>query len=291
MQMIKGKVLALGLFDAIHIGHRYLIEKAQRYALQNKLEFLLLTFDDDFYNYIDKKEKSIYTLAERQLLMQKLDIPYYVIPSSHKFFNFNAQDFYTFLTQFNPEAIFVGKDYSFGANGRWHSIDMQKYYSDKDVTVVIIDLLTQESEKVSSSLIKTLLAKGNINYANLLLGDDFYIIGKVVPGKRIGRTMGIPTANLQIAKNKCIPKWGVYATVVKIDGKLYKGLANVGNQPTFDSGNPCVEVHLLDFNNNIYNKEIKLIFKEYLRDIISFSSPEELKAQIKCDIKRTLELW
>ncbi len=289
--MKKGTALALGLFDSIHIGHRYLVKTAQEYAKNNSLDFLLLTFDDNFYQFINKKEKALYTLAERKVLLRTLGINYYVITSTKQFFSLDAQGFYNYLTQFSPQALFMGQDYSFGAKGKWHPADMQEYYKDKDTVVFVVDLLELDSQKVSSSLIKSFLTQGNLAAANMLLGNEFFIIGKVVPGKRIGRTMGIPTANLESNDNKFLPKWGVYAARAEIEGEQYKGIVNVGSQPTFCCEKPCVEVHLLEFNKHIYGKELKLSFKERIRDIVTFDSPQALRAQIESDIKKVESLW
>ncbi len=289
--MKNGTVLALGLFDSIHIGHRYLIKKAQDYANSNNLEFLLLTFDDNFYKYINSKDKTIFTLQERKEIMAKLGINYYVIPSTSQFFNLDAQGFYNYLSQFNPKALFMGEDYTFGAKGGWHPADMQEHYKDKKIAVFVVDLLEQNCQKVSSSRIKAHLAEGKIELANKLLCNEYFIIGNVVPGKKIGRTMDIPTANLDVTERKFLPKWGVYATKAEIDGKPYKGLTNVGNQPTFCSDKPCVEVHLLDFDKQIYGKQIKISFIEHIRDIITFDSPTKLKQQIQSDIKKVENIW
>lgn len=284
-------VLALGLFDAMHIGHRYLIAKAKKYAREHNYQFLLLTFDDKYFNFIHKKDKSIYTLAERKLLMQKLDVNYFAIDCSSEFFRLSDIGFYRYLSSFSPKAIFIGSDYTFGAKGKWTAQDMLSYYESKDIMVNIVDLVSDGNKKISTSHIKTLLSSGEIEKANKLLGTDYFVLGKVVTGKRVGRTMGLPTANLCITSNKFLPKWGVYASLVEVEGKYYKGLTNVGAQPTFANSMPCVETHILDFDKDIYGKEIIVSFKHFLRSSQPFESLEQLKQQILTDIKKVRALW
>jgi riboflavin kinase/FMN adenylyltransferase len=291
MTLDRGCGLALGLFDSIHTGHRYLINSAQAYCAAHNLDFLLLTFDDGFFDYIQKKEKSVYTLRERTALMNGLGISYSVIPSSKEFFMLNDKGFYDYLSRFNPKALFMGEDYTFGAKGKWTPKDMQAHFGKLGIEVFVVNLLKEGEEKVSTSLIKQMLESGNIDMANKLLGDDYFIMGKVVSGKGIGHTMGLPTANMEIADNKFLPKWGVYATYADVMGKRYKAITNIGGQPTFGQEKPCVESYLLDFGEDIYNRDIQISIKAYLRDIKRFESPELLKQQILSDIKKAESTW
>lgn len=282
----KGKVLALGLFDSLHLGHRYLIQKANSYAKVYNYKFLLLTFDDNIYDFINLNQKNIYTIKERTRILKNLGLDFFVIKSSKEFFSLDDKGFYNYLKQFTPKAIFVGEDYTYGAKGKWQSEDLKNSFRTKRIEVNIIDLLNIDNKKVSTSLIKKHIEKGNINLANNLLGDNYFAIGNVIHGKGIGGTLGIPTANFVTDKNKLLPKWGVYATNAIIDGISYKSITNVGNQPTFENSQTNIETHILDFSSNIYGKEIVIEFKERLRDIQSFVSVQALREQIMIDIER-----
>ncbi len=282
------KIYALGLFDSMHKGHRALIEKGKTFAKELNAELCVVTFDDELCGLLSKTSKEVYLLREREEIIKSLGInEVKVLPGSKDFLQTDKKDFLKLLSDFNPAGFVVGSDYKFGRNAAGDANLLKDYFSDKGVAVTICPLELYNGEKISTTEIKLLLSEGKIKEANYLLDAPFFFTGTVVEGLKNGRKLGLPTANIDFDGRKFIPKEGVYMTKTIVDGRTYLSVTNIGMHPTINTEKANLESHILDFDSDIYKKDIKIEFYKYIRGVIRFKNADELKAQIAKDIDNT----
>lgn len=285
---MEKSVLALGYFDAIHKGHRLLLQTAKEIANNCGCSLIAGTFDDNLYQKLGKgSNNNIFLLEERKNILHSLGVNKVVVfPTTDEFLNMSQTDFTNFIMKFNPYCVVVGSDYSFGKNATGDAFILQKILSEKNVIVKIIDLVIFDNKKISTRDIRFLLEKGAIQQANNLLGFDYFLTGRVVSNRQVGRLLGFPTANINIPANKFIPKLGVYSSIIEIDGFKYKSVTNIGAHPTFNDKNVNIECFIFDFDKKIYGNNITLFPKKYLREIKKFTSEKQLAKQIEKDIEK-----
>jgi len=281
-------VLALGFFDSIHTGHRRLIADAKTLAEALGAELCVSTFDDSFFELLTGGEvKEIYSLDERRKLLSELGVSCVrVFDSTTERFSQSGKDFFNELISGRDiAAVFCGEDYTFGYKASCACNDLKLFCEKEGILFKVAKTVTDgDGSKVSSSIIRKLLAAGDIPEANRLLGRDYFCAGTVVHGRGDGRKFGIPTANLGVLREKLLPAYGVYQTVTDADGMRYHSLTNVGAQPTFDLDKPTIETLILDYSGNLYGKEITISFVRKLRDIVRFPNARALKQQIDHDM-------
>ncbi len=286
------KVLALGFFDSIHIGHRALIAEAQEIANKTGAQLCVSTFDDAFFDQLKKNEiKEIYTLKERRMLLAELGVPCIrVFESTQERFAQSGIDFFRELVGAGDVTdIVCGEDYTFGCGASCNCTDLKRFCEESGISLhTAKTFMTEDGNKVSSRAIRRLLSEGNIPEANRLLGKEYFCAGAVVHGRGDGSKFGIPTANLDIMREKLLPAYGVYQTVTEAEGVRYRSLTNVGGQPTFDMDKPTIETLILDYSGNLYGKEITVIFSKKIREIVRFANAAALRRQIEKDIEEVL---
>ncbi|MFW5780601.1 MAG: riboflavin biosynthesis protein RibF [Bacillota bacterium] len=281
------RVLALGFFDSVHIGHRYLLSQAKKVAKKEKARLTVITFNDNFLKNLNRAEKEIYLLKERLKILKKLGYnDVIVLDPTKEFLSMSEDQFLEYILTLNPTAIVAGKDYTFGKMGKGNMAYLSGYMLNKNVKVIEINLQKVNLRKISTTHIKKLLSQGNIEKANCLLGENYFVSGRVTKGRGVGSRMGIPTANLTINEMKHIPLDGVYKTTTEVDNMNYDSITNVGAHPTFEDEINNIETMLIDKKLNLYNKDITVYFEKRIRDIIKFETPEKLANQIKQDIKK-----
>ncbi len=284
----KKNVLALGFFDSIHIGHRSLLQKARDFANQHNANLIVVTFNDNFFKNLNRPIKEVYLLNERLGILNALGYnQILVLDPTIEFLQQTEVEFMQYLLSLNPFAIVAGSDYTFGKNGQGSIKSLSKFMSKHKIRVKEIDLIKMQGTKVASTDIKMFLESGNIPKANELLQDKYFISGTVVKGRQKGGKLGMPTANINIHPFKQIPKDGVYKTITVVDNKEYLSVTNIGIHPTFDCNHFNIETLVLNFSQDLYNKEIKVYFIERIRDIIKFESAEKLVQQVKNDILKS----
>lgn len=288
---VKNPIVTVGTFDGVHVGHQKLIQKIKETAKKENGESVLLTFFPHPRTVVfpDNKDlKLINTLEEKILLLQKFGLEHLIIlPFDKSFSRITPTEYIRdfLVNSINVKTLVIGYDHRFGRN-RLGSLELLNELSPiYDFKVEEISAQEIDEIKVSSTKIRKAILNGEIKTANHYLGHFFSITGKVIKGEQIGRTIGYPTANVLVKeKQKIIPKNGVYAIEGKIDNTTYKGMLNIGCRPTVNSNNKkTIEAYFFNFNKNIYDKEIKLMLIEKIRNEIKFNSIDELKLQLKKD--------
>lgn len=279
-------VIALGYFDSIHKGHKQLLNSAKELALKHNLTATSLLFTGSF-----KGEKNVFTLEERLLKLYLLGIEKVVIQELNN--DFMKKSPATFINEllsfYSIKYIVVGEDFTFGYKGEGNVKLLKEICQKHGVEVKVISLKTDENgNKISSTAIKKHLDCGDILSVNTLLSDNYFIKGKVISGKKLGKSLGFPTANIKLSSEKYLLKQGVYYTFTIIDGKLFDAITNVGAQPTFNGEEYIVETYINGFDGDLYSKILTVYFIERIRDIVKFDDIDALKEQLQKD-KRWLK--
>ena len=288
----KNAVITIGNFDGVHIGHQALFHEVIEKADAIGGTSIAMTFEPHPIRVIKQNNHPpLITLYEQKAeLIERTGIDVLVcVPFTLEFAALSAEQFVRDLLvqKIGTKAVVVGEDYSFGKN-REGNIDLLKLYAIQfDFEVIVsgpIKMTTAFSDRISSTKIRELVADGQMERAEKMLGRNYQIRGKVVTGRdRGGKVLGIPTANINLHDELC-PKTGIYAVTVECENKQLQGVANIGYSPTFEDHEFTVEVHILDFSGNIYGKKIRVNFIKRIRDEIKFSNIAELIDQIKRDI-------
>lgn len=286
-QIGEPTALTVGKFDGLHRGHELLMEKlAQKKA--EGLKAAVFTFDIPPKQNIEKKDSQVITTNEEKMhRMEQMGIDYLVeCPFTPEIMSMEAEDFLKkMVEQLQVHCFVVGEDFRFGHNRRGDFHMLQKYAKTYGYEVVVLKKIKEDERDISSTFVREEIAAGNIEKANHLLGYRYFITGEVEHGKRIGRTIGIPTVNQIPPREKLLPPFGVYVTEVWIHGKSYRGVTNVGCKPTIEGIRPAgVETHLLDFAEDVYGQTITVEFLHQIRREHKFESIEALKRQMQCDI-------
>jgi len=280
-------ILTLGTFDGIHQGHKKIISKLTTESKKNNLRSIILTFFPHPRNVVSsEKVKLISTIDEKIEIFSKLEIDELIIQDFNKSFsNISAEEFIKLLVDnLNLKKIIVGYNHRFGKN-RLADINVLRDFSLKyDFEVVEIKAFEVEKIKISSTNIRNAINEGNIDVCNNYLGYSFNINGIVVKGKSIGKSIGFPTANINLAEEyKIIPKNGVYLVLCFFERTKHHGMMNIGFNPTFGSNKKTIEVNIFDFNKDLYGKNIKIEFLKFIRDEIKFDNVKMLKNQLNID--------
>ncbi len=287
-------VLALGYFDCVHVGHREVIKRAKDVADKLKCKLVVFTFGGNLRAMTDGKEhKFVFTPKEREELILSLGADeIYFAPASKEFLSLSKEEFLDKINDlYNIKCYVSGSDYRFGKGASGNIADITEYASVHSQKTIVVSYVVREGERVSTTSIKKLLSEGKIERANVLLGAQYFVTGKVVRDRGVGRKLGYPTANLDLCEERQPLAYGVYSGRVKVDNGEYRAVINYGSRPTFNVNKVVLEAHLLDFEGDIYGKEITVSFDKFIRGIVTFSSEEELKAQLKKDIKTVEETY
>jgi riboflavin kinase/FMN adenylyltransferase len=292
-QPFKNAVITIGNFDGVHIGHQALFHEVIEKADTIDGTSIAMTFDPHPIRVLQKNNNPpLITLQEQKTeLIERSGMEVLIrIPFTKQFASLSAEDFIKNLLvdKIGMKAIIVGGDYTFGKNREGNLAVLKSFASQLGYEVIVADWIKAAqnvSDRISSTKIRELVMAGNIEPASKMLGRHYQIRGRVVKGRdRGGKLLGIPTANINLQDELC-PKTGIYAVTVEYNNRIYKGVANIGYSPTFDDNEFTVEVHLLDFAENIYDEKIRVNFIERIRDEKKFADISELKEQINQDIK------
>ena len=294
--MTKQKVMALGFFDGIHVGHAALINKIKQRAEETGAEPAVLTFDVHPDNLVFKKTVPLINSAEdRENILSRCfgidDVV--VIHFNQRVMHMDWQDFIDeLIDEMNLRWIVVGHDFCFGYKGLGTAEKLKAYCAERGVGCDIIPAVCRDGVVVSSTLIRQLIETGEMEKANEYLGHPHTLTDVIRTGYHLGTKMGTPTINMSCPQGVIIPRHGVYAAKAYIDGQEYMSVTNVGIRPTVsDSGNVNVESFLLDFCGNLYGHRARIDFYKFLRPERKFDDVNELAAQIKSDAQTTREYF
>ncbi len=283
-------VIAIGNFDGVHLGHQKVINEAKKKAKKNKLPFGVMTFEPIPVMFFNSKIKNhrINSLEQKKLQLKKFKLDFLIIIQfNKKFSSLTAEQFIMKIISDKTKCkfLYVSKNFKFGYKRRGNIWTLKKYESLYNFKSLITTPYKKNNKIISSTLIRKKIALGKIIDANKLLNREWTINGKVIKGKKRGRRIGFPTCNLKL-NDYIIPRLGVYS--VKVEGLEFskKGIANIGFRPTFNGKHLLLETNIFGINKNLYNKEINVSFKKFLRPEKKFKNLEHLKKQIKIDIKK-----
>lgn len=282
-------ILTLGTFDGVHIGHTIILDKIKKESKCKNLESIVLTFFPHPRMVLQKDSdiKLLNTIKEKADLLEKIGIDNLIIhPFNQEFSRLSAEEFVKkiLVGQLNIKKIIIGHDHRFGRNRTATIDDLIEFGKIYDFEVEQISAEELNQVTISSTKIRNALLDGNIALANQFLGYNYFLSGNVISGKKIGRTIGFPTANLKVEENfKLIPKDGVYIVSSIIEGITFHGMMNIGNNPTFLGDNYSLEVYFFNLDKDLYNKNLTITFLERIRDEKKFESIDELKSQIEKD--------
>ena len=282
-------MVTIGTFDGVHFGHQQILKKLTREAKKAKKKSVLLTFFPHPRMVLQKNSslELINTIEEKAELLKKVGLDYLIIhPFSKEFSRLTALDFVrnVLVNQLNTSKLIIGYDHHFGKNREGNIEQLTEYSNLFDFTVEEIPAQDIDSVSVSSTKIRKALASGNLKTANNYLGYNFMLNGVVVNGKQLGGKIGFPTANIDINEHyKLIPKTGVYVVKSTINNKIVFGMMNIGNRPTVNGKHQTIEVHFLNFNQDLYNKNLTIELLYFLRDEEKFDSVKALIHQLKKD--------
>lgn len=287
--------LALGFFDGVHRGHQAVIQTAITIAQEKNLKSAVMTFDPHPSIVLGaRKEKVFYITPLKQKLetLESLGVDtVFVVNFTSDFAQLSPEDFVQyFIRDLNVQHVTAGFDYSFGAMGKGKMSTMQEL-ANGDFGVTIVEKQADIDEKISSTRIRRALEAGDMELVHTLLGRAFEVPGMVVHGDKRGRTMGFPTANVQELEGSFTPATGVYAVKILVQDAWHNGVCNVGYKPTFnnpDDKRLSIEVHILDYDKNIYGEEVVVGWYKRIRSERKFNGIDELIAQIELDKQQAI---
>ncbi len=285
----KKTILTLGTFDGVHIGHKKILERITQNTENGKYESLVLTFFPHPRMVLQEKSeiKLLNTISEKSKLLEETGIENLVIhPFNESFSRLTAEEFVhsILVDQFHIQKIIIGHDHRFGRNRTANIDDLIAFGKEYGFEVEQISAQEIQDVSVSSTKIRKALDEGNIALANEYLGYSYFLSGEVVKGKQLGRTIGFPTANINIEEDyKKIPKNGVYIVKAIISQKEVFGMMNIGFNPTVNGEKQTIEVHFFDFDSDIYGQKIEIHLLDYIREEQKFGSVDLLKEQLNHD--------
>ncbi len=287
--------VTLGKFDGLHRGHQYLLSELAKFEQQG-LTSVMFTFDYHPGNLFSEKEIDlIYTEEEKKELLSRLG-PKVLIsyPFTEETASMEPEDFIkeVLIGKLDAKAIVIGTDYRFGRKRKGDAAMLKEYSDLYGYKLVICEKLTYHDKVISSTRIREELKNGQMESVNEMLGHPYTIMGTVVTGNKIGRTIGVPTVNLLPATHKLLPPNGVYASSIKFQGNTYYGVTNIGYKPTVGAGQSLgVETHIFGFTGDLYGKSIEVELYRYERPETKFNSVEELKQKVQQDIENVKDFF
>ena len=285
------RIFALGFFDGVHLGHQELLTQCVRLAEQRNCEAAAITFDRHPQSlFLNTPPMLISTLPDRLELLKRYGIAYIeTFPVTKETMATPWQEFLELLVRRGAAGFVCGRDFRFGHRGQGSSGNLQAFCEARGMPCIIVEEQSLDGIRISSTYIRRQIEEGDMATAVRFLGHPYVLTGTVVPGKQLGRRLGIPTANLRLPEEAAVPKFGVYACRCIIDGEAYAAVTNVGTRPTVEGRGITVEPWILDYSGDLYGRDITLEFYRFLRREQKFPDLDALKAQIREDAEMTRE--
>lgn len=286
-------VVTIGTFDGIHLAHKNIIKKLVDTAKTTDSKSIVFSFSNHPRAFFSKKDFKIINTTEQKIeIINSLNVDILILKVFDKMFaNLSAEQFIKnqLIDKLKMHTLVIGDDHKFGKD-RDGSLKNLKILSKKyNFKIIQINSIFAENTRVSSTNVRKAISEGKIEFANKLLGYNYFFDGKVISGSQIGRNIGFPTANIELNSQKLLPNKGVYTVLGIIDGKKHKGMANIGYRPSINlSKTITLEVHFFNFNKNIYKKNVRIVFLKRIRNEMKFNSKNELIEQLLLDKKKSL---
>lgn len=286
--MNKKTIYALGFFDGVHLGHQALLAACLRLAEEQSCRAGAVTFRAHPDTLVFGKTPALLnTTDDRNAMLRAYGMDTVAeLPFDRTLMATHWSDFLSRLIQDGAAGFVCGDDFRFGAGGSGTAKKLAAFCEKRQLPYVVVPEQILDGSRISSTRIRELLENGQVEQANRLLGHPHVLTGQVIAGQQLGRTMGFPTANLVIPENILVPRLGVYACKARVDGTEYLAVTNIGTRPTVGGKGVLAEVHLLDFDGDLYGKRATVVLYQFLRGEQKFQSLEELQAEIQ---KNTLQ--
>jgi len=286
----RDTLLTVGVFDGVHRGHRYLIERLKEEAATRGLMSGVFTFRNHPRTVLEPGLKLGYiTLARyRRELLRALGVDMvYMIEFTPEVAGITPREFVAVLQErLRMRALMVGPDFALGRGRKGNVASLRALGEEMGFNVLVVEAQTENGEIISSSMVRTAILRGEMEKAARMLGRPFTLEGEVVAGVGRGVSLGFPTANLKPGPERIIPRNGIYATWAVVEGARCPSATSIGVTPTFGHGQRSIETYIIDFGGDLYGKEIAIQFIARLRDEVKFETPEALKTQIEKDVER-----
>ncbi|MBI3501772.1 MAG: bifunctional riboflavin kinase/FAD synthetase [Bacteroidetes bacterium] len=294
---VKNPAVTIGTFDGVHLGHQKIIQQLKESAESVKGESVILTFYPHPRMVLfpdDEDLKLLNTEEEKKELLEKFGVEHLIIhPFTKKFSRITYTEYVRdiLVNKLKTKKLIIGYNHHFGRNREGTFQKLKELARIYNFELEKISAQVINKVEISSTKIRKALMGGDIKIANKFLGYEYSIKGKVVKGKGLGKQLGYPTANIQIDdKHKLIPADGIYAVTAEVENKLYNGMISIGFNPTIGGDKKSIEVNIFDFEKEIYGENIRIFFKQKLRDEKKFDSMETLKKAIDGDKEKTLKI-
>lgn len=282
----NGAAVAIGNFDGFHLGHKKLTDTLKRIAAERNLDSMIMTFSPNPKIFFNKKLQLIHSDEQKRRIFDELGVDRVNFLDFAEIRDVGAEDFVTdiLIRGFDVRYIVMGENFRFGKNRAGDMRLLQRMSSEHGFGFSVVTPVVLDGTIISSSLIRKKLAEADIPEANRMLGRAYYIEGTVVRGEQVGRELGFPTINV-LTDNEILPH-GVFQTRTRLDDRLLESITYIGSRPTFSGNKKSVETHIFDFDEDVYDKNVRVYFERKLRNEIRFDSKTRLIEQIKKDIRR-----
>lgn len=289
---MKKRIYALGFFDGVHLGHQMLLRQCVSLATEYGCGTAAITFDRHPKSlFSEKPTVLISTIPDRQLLLRRYGMEdVLVLPVTKEVMSMPWRDFIRMLLDRGAAGFVCGDDFHFGCRGEGDAQKLLAFCREQDLPCIVVPEQTVEDIRVSSTYIRRQIETGDMATAVKFMGHPYTLTGTVVRGQQLGRRLGIPTANLRLPGGLAVPKFGVYACCVLIDGRRYAAVTNIGTRPTVAGEGITVEPWILDYSGDLYGREITLECYRFLRSEQKFPSLEALQAEIRRNAEETREI-
>lgn len=290
---LKSPVITVGTFDGVHAGHRAILKQVVSTSLTTGSDSVMVTFYPHPRIVLGQEVSLLNTRNEKREIIKSLGITHLVeLPFTTDFADMEADAFISFIVNFlNPSVVVIGYDHGFGRNRSGDVQQLEASGKKYGFKILNIPALEVDKQKVSSTVIRSLLMQGNVSRANELLTQPYRISGQVIRGNQIGKKIGFPTANLLLEDaHKLIPAMGVYATVVNFNNKFYDGMTNIGLRPTINDRQLTIETNIFNFNQDIYYEYLSIQLIQQIREEKKFANLDKLHDQLIKDKETTYRI-
>ena len=287
MATYEPAVIALGMFDGVHLGHRALMSRLQEEAKHLHAIPAVYTFSNHPLEVLGGSVRLLSGIRERNMLLRSLGAEELEsVPFTREMASLSPEAFVDLLSaKWDVRGLVVGYNYTCGDRGAGTPETLREIGKRRGFSVSVVEPVLLEGEPVSSTRIREAVERGDITLANRLLKRRYTLSGTVVQNKRIGSRIGFPTANIDANPKRAIPADGVYATFASVDGGMYRAVTNIGTNPTVNGEKLTIETHLIDFHADIYGQPLSILFRKRMRGELMFDSLDALKEQIRLDVE------